>query len=245
MGNLLFPDLTRRSEESELMDLPDADEKKLLKTIREFSVLNALFSGSRKLIKRFILPLMDTQSTKTYSILDIGSGGCDIPIWIVKKARRLGIRVQITALDSDARIQRLVKEAVKDYPEIRPVQGNAFDIDRYGPFDFIISNHFLHHLEDESIPQLLASVARNSRRAFLLNDLRRSRWAYIGYTIFTGLLFNQSLAYYDGRLSIRKGFLQNELVEHMQKAGIGTKATVIAAFPSRLAIFGDAGGKKE
>ena len=238
MDKLLFPNLSRRSREPELMDMPDADEKKLLKTIREFSVLNALFSGSRALIRRFILPLMTPADERTYTVLDIGSGGCDIPISLVKEARGRGIKLDVIALDSDHRIQALAKELVKKYPEIKVVQGSAFELDRYGPFDFIISNHFLHHIDDESIPQVLALVSKNTRKAFLLNDLRRSWWAYIGYTIFTGIFFRNSLAYYDGRLSIRRGFFRSELEGHIKKAAIGNGVRVVAAFPSRLAVFG-------
>jgi hypothetical protein len=76
MLNFFFPNMSIRSAEKELMDLPEADLTKLIRTIRQFKLLNWLFSSSRTLITKYFFSLMEQHPEETYSMLDIGAGGC-------------------------------------------------------------------------------------------------------------------------------------------------------------------------
>jgi 2-polyprenyl-3-methyl-5-hydroxy-6-metoxy-1,4-benzoquinol methylase len=241
MFGYFLPDMRARSFEPELMDMPDADVAKLLKTVRQFSLINRLFSSSRSLLREKIFPLMKKDSTREYSLLDIGAGGCDIAVWIAREARRRSIKLRITVLDSDERILPVMKGAVKELPEIKIVHMSAFEIERLGMFDFICSNHFMHHLDWQSLAVLLSHIRRQTRIAFLMNDLRRSIPGFIGYTIFAGLFLHRSFAFYDGRLSIRRGFTKKEmdtfLKEHLPDAVLSAEESG----PARLYLFGSIG----
>ena len=212
MLDYLFPDMRQRNtRDKERMDRQDADLGQLLRTIRQFKAINLFFSSSRRLLRRYFFPLMEQEPQRIYTLLDVGAGGCDIALWAAREARKRGLKLEITALDNDARILPLAREAVRGYPEIRIFEGNALDLSHLGCFDFVFSNHFLHHLDWDEIRHLFGQIIAQTRLAFVMNDLKRSRLAYLGCTIFIGLLARKSFAFYDGRLSIRRGFLPVEL----------------------------------
>jgi SAM-dependent methyltransferase len=229
--------LRSRSAEPELMDLETCDPILLAKTIRQFALLNRLFSASRRLALRFLFPAMESGRAAPYTLLDLGAGGCDIDIVFVKEARKRGIKLSVTAVDRDDRVLSVAREAIRDYPEITMSKADAADLASLGQFDFIFCNHFLHHLSFDDIGLLLEKVEQQARIAWLLNDLRRSRWALAGYSAFTSLFLSPSFAYHDGRLSIRRGFLEGELKEVLSRHLPMTPARIIRAFPARLALF--------
>lgn len=208
---LFFVDLKARSYEEELMDRHDADPKRLKRTIEQFDLLNRLFSSTIPLFKKQILPVMLTQPDRQWTILDFGSGGCDIDRAVVRLCRKRGLKVRITALDLDPRVLPWAQELCRGYPEIEPVTGSVLDLPTLGDFDFIVSNHTLHHFTYPQVRRTVELCLTHARHGILLNDLARSFWAYVGYTIFTGLFVWGSLAFYDGRLSIRRGFTVAEL----------------------------------
>jgi SAM-dependent methyltransferase len=178
------------------------------------------------------------QGKKTYTFLDLGSGGCDIPIWLIRKCRKKNIHLKVTCLDSDKSIQTYAREITAGYPEITLILGDAFELDQLPDFDYIFSNHFLHHLPDEKITPLIENVARKTKRAFLFNDLYRSPWAYLGYTLAASLFFHKSLAFYDGRLSIRKGFTLKEILQLTEKTRLSCSVQAFKTLPARICILG-------
>jgi len=229
---LFFVNLKDRSYEEELMDRLDADPKRLKKTIEQFDLLNRLFSSAVPLFKKVILPQLLADPGREWTFLDFGSGGGDIDRALVRLCRKKGLKVKIAALDLDPRVLPWAQHLCRDYPEITPVTGSVFDMDQFGDFDFILSNHTLHHFTYPQVRRAVELCLVHGRRGFLLNDLRRSFWAYVGYTIFTGVLVHGSLAFYDGRLSIRRAFTVAEL-EH-ELAGLARPIRIGRASPARI-----------
>ncbi len=233
----LWRSMQTRSIAKELMDLDTSDPVALKKTVRQFAVINRFFSASRRLIGRFFFSVMEKKRLASCTMLDLGAGGCDIDIWIVKEARKRKIALSVTALDRDDRVLSVAHETIRGYPEIASIKGDVRRLESLGTFDFIFCNHLLHHLTWDEIGRLLASVERQTRIAFLLNDLRRSVWAYAGYSMFASLFLSPSFAYADGRLSIRRGFTENELKALVNSRLPGNAVKIIRTFPARLAFY--------
>ena len=193
------------------MDLLDADETKLIATVRQFRTINRLVSRSRSLIRTYILRPARSRGLSRITVLDVGAGGCDIGQWIVRAAEGMGISARVICLDQDPRIIAYARQCTAGNPDIEVVQGSAEEIERWGPVDYIFANHFLHHLPDAAIVALLPRIARTARYGYVLNDLRRSRLSHLAYSLLAGLFFRGSFAYADGRLSIQRGFTAAEL----------------------------------
>jgi len=238
MLDRLFPDLKERYAGPELMELPDASEKKLINTLRQFYLLNILFTRSRRLIEKYIMADMLQSPGETYEFLDLGAGGCDIAIWFLKRCRLLGLNVRITCLDYDPRIVTYARGRCRDYPEIKVIEAAVQNLEKLPPYDYVFANHLLHHLPPEQWRTLIDAIARQTRKVFLLNDVRRSRCAYAGYALFAGLFMHNSFAFIDGLLSIRKGILVHEIQEVVTACGHENNITIGTALPARIFVLG-------
>ena len=237
MLDYFFPDMRQRNtSEKELLELANVDVDRFQRTIRQFKLINYLFSASSRLMREHFFTIMEQDPDRMYTLLDVGAGGCDIAIRAAREARKRGLKLNITALDNDRRIIPIAYQAIRDYPEIQIIEGNALNLSLLGSFDFVFSNHLLHHLAWDDIKQFLDSIIARTRLAFVMNDLKRSNWAYLGFTIFSRLLTRRSFHFYDGRLSIRRGFLPEELKEFIRINFPNRAIHVVETYPARVVL---------
>lgn len=229
-------DLTRRSTELEQMDRPDCDAERLRRTVTQYDRINAWFTASRRLIRTGLFPLIEAQPDREHRWLDLGAGGCDLPLWVAAEARRRGWRLRIVALDHDPRIAEMARARTAHVPDIEVVQAPVSDLAALGDFDVIFSNHLLHHLTDAQAAGALALVNRQARLGFLMNDLRRSRAAYAAWGLVARCLFRRSLALEDGLLSIRRSFRPAELDRLVRERVGDPRIRVFTAAPARLCV---------
>lgn len=200
----------RNTRIREQMDDPDCSKKALYKTYRQFSIVNTIVSGWKRIYQAHIRPLIEKQSEPLF-LLDIGSGGGDIPIKLAKWAKTDGLDLQITAIDTD---QRAI-----DYVEQLSVPANITFLkcsstvllhqDRH--FDVVISNHLLHHLSCRELHQLLQEAENLSTKLVLFNDIERSDFAYGLFDLFSRPLSPGSFITQDGLSSIKRSYTRNEL----------------------------------
>ncbi len=237
MMDYFFPDMRLRNiSDREKLESADVEMNRFRRTIRQFRLINYLFSGSRRLLRKHFFTVMEQDPGRIYTLLDVGAGGCDIAIWAVREARQRGLKLNITALDNDRRILPIAAQAIRDYPEIRIVEGNALELDRLGSFDFVFSNHLLHHLAWDDIRIFLDGIIARTRLAFVMNDLKRSSWAYLGFTLFSGVATPRSYHFFDGRLSIKRGFLPGELRNFLRSSFPGRAIQVLETYPARVVL---------
>jgi 2-polyprenyl-3-methyl-5-hydroxy-6-metoxy-1,4-benzoquinol methylase len=195
----------------EQMENPDCDPVKLRNTYRQFRIINALVSGSRAVYCRWIRPAM-TRRGASYTLLDIGFGGGDVALRYALWAQQDGYRLEVTGIDMDQRAYDYV--ASLDWPE--NVSFHCMDAaelvatDRR--FDFVVSNHVLHHLDATSLVTLLDYAKRLARRRALFADICRSDVAYALFYLLTLTGFHDSYIRPDGLLSIRRSYTRRELL---------------------------------
>jgi 2-polyprenyl-3-methyl-5-hydroxy-6-metoxy-1,4-benzoquinol methylase len=207
---VILPDLTRQDRDAaERMDAPDCDRTALERTYAHFRTVNAVVAGWRPTYRRHLRPVLRRDRVTT--VLDIGSGGGDLPRALARWAGRDGYRVQITAVDPDPRAHGWATAQP-------PVEGityrRAFSHDLVAEgrtFDVVISNHLLHHLDDAGRRALLADSERLARHRVVHSDIARSRWAYFLFAVGTWAFFRDSFIREDGLTSIRRSYTAEEL----------------------------------
>ena len=235
---MLFPPLTHRSAEPELMDDAEALEEKVHRTLGHLRMINAVLSRSRMLIQKILLPHMARQHREV-SVLDLGAGGCDLALWLARQCRNQNVPIRMTCLDNNPSVLSFAAEKITGWANISLVQGNA--LDRHGSlqqgFDYVFANHFLHHLDDADVSGLLSTVHAKARCGFLLNDLRRSPAAYAAFGL-AGMVFgSDSITYRDGLTSIRRGFQEEELRATIARLELPDEIKVGTAFPAWFYLF--------
>ncbi len=234
----LWPDLAQRLVAEELMDNADSDPVRLERTLRQFVLLNRLLSRAGALTRHLFIDDMRRDPYRTYTVLDLGAGGGDFGRRLSRWCRRRGLHVRITCVDNDPRVAAFAREHCRGWDDIEIAETDVRDLLAAGTrADYIYANHFLHHIDDHAIPDLLRAIDRAAVRAFLLNDIARTHWGYLGFTALCAAFFHRSFAFYDGRLSIRRGFTAAELRAHVDRAGLGKIAAVGRCFPSRVFVW--------
>jgi len=220
----------RDKDAKERMDDPNCDKQELFNTYEQFSVINALISRWRSIYKRNIRPACG-DSGRTYTLLDIGFGGGDLPLKLSGWAKNDRINLKITAIETDERACEYI-EKIDTPAEItfRQISSTAL-MEEGKAFDFVISNHLVHHLEDDELQQLMEESRALSRKKVLFNDIERTDSGYLLFNLLSRPIFRSSFITEDGLTSIRRSYTAAEL---RNKVPPGWKVKRI--FPFRLLL---------
>ncbi|MGJ1544730.1 class I SAM-dependent methyltransferase [Clavibacter sepedonicus] len=202
-------DLSRRDARlAELMDDPDCDPAALDRTYARFQVVNRVVAGWRGVYRSRIRPLLSADRGTT--LLDIGSGGGDVPLALARWARRDGLRLRVTGIDPDPRATAFAGARPRD-PDVAFRPASSAELVAEGRrFDLVTSNHVLHHLDDAAFDALLADSAALAPRA-IHSDIARGRLAYALYGPASRLVARGSFVHVDGLRSIRRSWTPVEL----------------------------------
>lgn len=216
------------------MDDPGCDQTKLHATYRRFDRINRLVAGWRRIYRRYLRPRLQARGAAT--LVDIGAGGCDVILRLRQWALRDKLSLSVTALDPDPRVAEYLKlHPLPSDVRFLPVKPGA--LLRAGErFDFVISNHLLHHLHDAEIPRLCSESSALARHLVLHNDIARNPVAYQVFRL-TRPFFRGSFITEDGLTSIRRSFTASELSALAPK---GWRVTRMAPYRTLL-IFEAAG----
>jgi len=203
--------LKHRNEDLvEFMDREDCDLEKLNNTYRQFSTINSLLSGWRRIYNQLIKPEL-TSPDRIYTFLDIGFGGGDIPLKIARWANNDGFKVEVLGIELDDRALEFVK-MISTPTNVQFRKIHLIELINQGEqFDFVLSNHLLHHLNNKKISVLLQQSESLARIKVVFSDIHRSDLGYGLYSLFTRPFFRKSFITPDGLMSIRRSFTKKEL----------------------------------
>ncbi len=226
-----------RETAPEAMDDPNGSEDRLVRTLRQFEVLNVWISRYRPILRRFVLRDMARDPQRRYRLADFGAGGGDIAAWLLREARRGGFDLEVTAIDADPRAVRYARARWGDTGGLTVREGGLEVLEAEGPFDFVFANHVLHHLPDAGIPGVLQAFHRAATRRWVVSDLMRSPWAWLGFqTVAWG--FRGSFTREDGLRSIRRGFRPLDLRARIDEADLSGRVRVLRRAPGRVVLVG-------
>ena len=114
-----------RRHDSEWMDRTDNTAEDLSGALHDLKLTNRYLGGRRALLRGLDPWLARHVGNTRLEILDVGTGGADLPVEIVRRARRLGIAVRVTAIDRDPIIVGLASHAVAGQNAVRVLQADA------------------------------------------------------------------------------------------------------------------------
>lgn len=221
----------RDTESSERMDNPDCDSAELENTYRQFYIINSLISRWRYIYKKILRPELKMMGNSG-TLLDIGFGGGDIPVKLAEWSSEDGIKLSITAIDNDKRALQFV-DKIDCPPEIQFLHKSSTELlHKNRRFDFVISNHLLHHLDHQEFNVILREARRLSNRTVLFNDIKRSDLGYLLFNIFSRPVFRSSFITSDGLTSIKRSYTYRELYESVPEGW-----QVKRLFPFRLLLI--------
>ena len=205
----------RANQLSEIMDQSDCDLDKLFRTYRQFKYINQLTSQWRRVYCRILYPAMRKEK-RHYQLLDIGCGG-DITFALMKWAEEDQLSLQINGIDTDPRVLDFL-EQINDHNGIQFLCISLNDLyEADEQFDFIISNHLVHHLSSTAFNGIMTKCEKMVRIQVIFNDIERSDIAWLGFGCFAFLLFYRSFIVTDGPRSIRRSYSKAEAEKSVRK----------------------------
>ena len=219
MGFLTPPPLERDADAVEMMDRP-ASFDDIAGSLEAITQLNGFFGGRRLTLRHVRDLLASLPADRPVTVLDVGAGAADIPVALVRWARRTGRRIRVLALDRDSGTLKYARGCAAAYPEITLIQGDALALPvRPGSVDVVISALTLHHLQPEEATRYLAEMDAAARLGWVVNDLVRGRAGYCLVWLLTRMFSRSVMAQHDGPISILRSYTPPEVTALCQKAG--------------------------
>jgi 2-polyprenyl-3-methyl-5-hydroxy-6-metoxy-1,4-benzoquinol methylase len=208
--------LKYRSTKKELLDEDSIPKEDLFQNLRELNAINTLLGGYKI---TFSALMKITEPDKTYSLIDIGSGGGDtlkqINVWSKRNKRTINLHgidikpvcIEYAKVNAD---NESINYICDDYR-------NVFY--HLKQVDIIHACLFCHHLSENELIELVQFAAKN-KSTLVINDLERNVFAYYAIKILTTLFSKSYLVKNDAALSVARGFKKQEWIDILAKAGV-------------------------
>jgi ubiquinone/menaquinone biosynthesis C-methylase UbiE len=224
---MLFTFAPPRVEREELIDSLDPSDEDFAQSFADVARVNRYLGGIAAILRPLTALLQYVPADRPVRILDLATGGADIPRAIVQAFRSgrfgAGRQVEITALDNHPRVLTYArKETPTDaYPEIRIVEGDAFAL-AYpdDAFDITLCSLAFHHFGYDRCVSLLREMNRLSSAGFVVNDLLRDSVACGLIWILTRLVGAHPITQHDGPLSVLRAYTKEEYVAMCRDANL-------------------------
>jgi ubiquinone/menaquinone biosynthesis C-methylase UbiE len=220
---------------TELLDGPLDDPASLAANLRDLRRINRLTGGAGLSVRatRTLLP-------HGGDVLDVGTGGADIPVLLLDDAQRRGVRLDVTATDARPEV---LDAACLVRPSLRSSAGLTLAVtdgrDLPYPdasFDVAHASLVLHHLVETDALAFLRELGRVARIGVVVNDLARGRLAWAGAWVITHTIASSQYTRHDGPLSVRRAWTRDEMVEMLGLAGLEPTVTFVGFAGHRYAI---------
>ena len=210
--------LDSRNRQPEVMDQPDLDAARFVGSLRGLRRVN-IFSNTAAILWPSIRSLAQ-QSDKPLRVLDVATGGGDVPIALWKRARREGCQLEIHACDvNPLAVDFANEQAAIAGAKVRVHQWDATR-DAIDPsYDVITSSLFLHHLDEKDAVGFLSRSAQSARRMVLISDIERCRAGYLLAYYGVRILSRNDVMHTDGPRSVEGAFTRSEAEALAQAAG--------------------------
>ncbi|HJZ56367.1 MAG TPA: methyltransferase domain-containing protein [Gemmataceae bacterium] len=228
--------LDRREQIPELMDDPGIDPAEHRAALAALARINRLsFSADilwppmGKLARRF--------PNEMIRVLDIATGGGDLPVRLWQKARRAGLaNLAFHGCDiSPTALQNATENAKRVGAEITFFQHDILNDPPAGRYDVLMCSLFLHHLSADEAVIVLRRMKEWAARLVLVNDLERSRLGFMLAWLGCHLLTRSRVVRFDGPASVRSAFTPREALRLAERAGL-SGTTVGRRWPCRFLL---------
>ena len=217
---LFFPSVPRAHDAVEMLDRP-APFADLNENLDDIANFNAFFGGCSVTLRHAKRLLRAVPADRVAIVVDVGTGGGDIPRALVRWARRTGRSIRVLAIDRCGDVLAAAASRMAGYPEITLIQSDALALPlRPDSVDVAISTHLLHHLAPAEAAASLAEMDRVSRRGLVANDLFRSRVAHAVVWATTRLLAKSPMSRHDGPLSVLRAYTPKEVESLARRANL-------------------------
>jgi ubiquinone/menaquinone biosynthesis C-methylase UbiE len=216
----------RLAHAPEHLDGPLTDLDVLAGNLADLGRINRLFGGvtlSRRAIEALVGDRARVEDVPL-RLVDLGTGGADIPVALIETWRRRGARLIVTAIDSRPEVLQAAataQPAIEAAADLRLEVGDGLDLPYPDDaFDIAHASLVLHHLEPDEAVVLLREMARVAARGVVINDLTRGWLPWLGAWLTLHAITRNRFTLHDGPLSVRRAYTVGEARQLLARAGL-------------------------
>jgi len=211
----------------ELFDDRDADPATALASLRDIARANRFLGGTGAALSRLAEVFRSTPRGTMLTLLDVGTGGGDIPRAAGRRAAAAGLRLRVVGLERHAAAARAAArggplDAVRADAAALPFGARSVDL--------VLCSQLLHHYHGGAVTALVAEMDRVARRAVVIADLLPSPLAAAGVWLASFPLRFHPVSRRDGVMSVRRGFTPEALRRACAAAGVAAEVRTHPGF---------------
>jgi ubiquinone/menaquinone biosynthesis C-methylase UbiE len=153
---------------------------------------------------------------------------------IARWACRRGKAARLVGVDINPRSEPVAREATDPSLPITYITGDYADLAGEG-FDCVVSSLVAHHMTGEQLQAFIRFMEEETTRGWLVNDLHRHTFSYLGYPLLARLMRAHPIVRADGQTSIARAYRPGEWRALLAQAGV-PEARIERWFPFRLCV---------
>lgn len=186
------------------MDAPIESLAELEANMADIEFANRAFGGIDPVLR-------EVRRSGARTLLDVCCGSADIPLAVIRDARRRGAWIALTLLDRSAEMLAIARCRASNEAGVVFAQGDATALPYPdATFDVVTCNLALHHFEPDAARKVLRELRRVARVLPLVCDLRRSVPAYAAAVAWSRMFSRNRLTRHDAPLSVRRAYTPAE-----------------------------------
>ncbi len=211
--------LNDRCRVAEIMDRPDLEPDLHRRALHGLATLNFLSRSVEILWPRIYR--IACRLRRPVRILDLATGGGDIPLKLWRRAQQASVQVEILGIDiRPIALEVAEVRAEKARAALRFAKLNVLHDDLPDDYDIVMCSLFLHHLDEDDAIRLLGRMAAAARQLVLVNDLVRNRGGLVVVAAAARLFTRSPVVWTDASRSMRAAFTVSELHDLARSAGM-------------------------
>jgi 2-polyprenyl-3-methyl-5-hydroxy-6-metoxy-1,4-benzoquinol methylase len=230
--------LRKRNRQPEQLDYPSLD-----RSVRQHALdgLRTIIRISRtgSTIWPEIQRLGNRRDGRPLRILDVGSGGGDVAVWLARRASAAGLRLSIDGCDiNPVAVEHATQHAAASTTRnVRFFTCSMLTDSISEEYDVVMCSLFLHHFDEPDAVLLLNRMMRAARQEVLVSDLRRTPLGYGLAWLGCRILSRSPVVHSDGPLSVAGAFSPGEARALAEKAGL-RDVRIQLRWPQRFLMSG-------
>jgi len=207
--------------ERELMDEPILDPDVLAGNLRDLAFSNRWLGGDLLTLRALARLVAGLPATSRLHVLDIATGGADMPDAVLSWSHRRGYRARVVATDLSSQMLSIARRRVGTTTGMKFAAADARRLPfADASFDIATCSLALHHLLPADAVSMLREMRRVARLGIIVNDLVRCWHGYAGGWLFGHLVSRNRLTRHDAPLSFRRAYTVNEMLDLAHAAGL-------------------------
>lgn len=211
-----------RSSQIEIMDDLQFHGEEMELLLTDLKRVNKWFGGNSITLNGIDTLLRTISERKPITIIDLGCGDGELLRVCADRYAKKGVDCKFIGVDANRHILKVAEERSVTYANISYLNLDIFSSELANlRYDIALCTLFLHHFTNDQIHRILKNCLKGVKVGMVINDLQRSRLAFVLFKFVSSFMLRTKTARNDGLVSICRAFRRKE-IEALAKKLEGT-----------------------